>query len=93
MPAVTIAPPAGGGTQATATAIVSNGMVTGFTITNAGSGYTSAPRVTIADGQTLTISATSSNLSLIPNPTFSYTAANNRSGGSPHSGSKTPAAQ
>ena len=55
-------------------------MVTGFTITNPGSGYTSAPRVRIADGQTLTITATSNNLTLIPNPTFSYTSPGNTSG-------------
>ena len=35
-----------GGVQATATAIVTNEQVTGFTVTNAGSGYTSAPSVT-----------------------------------------------
>jgi hypothetical protein len=47
-PAVTIAPPGGGGTTATATAIVSNGKVTGFTMTNVGSGYSSVPSVSIA---------------------------------------------
>ena len=47
-PAVTIAPPGGGGTTATATAIVSNGNVTGFTMTNVGSGYSSVPSVSIA---------------------------------------------
>ena len=45
-PTVTIAPPASG-IQATATATVSGGVVTGITITNPGSGYTSAPAVTI----------------------------------------------
>ena len=58
----------------------SNGVVTGFTITDPGSGYTSSPTVRIADGQTLTITATSNNLTLIPNPTFTYTGAGNRSG-------------
>src|SRR5262249_34944896 len=38
----------GGGTGATATATVANGVVTGITIVNAGTGYTSAPTVTIA---------------------------------------------
>ena len=33
---------------ATATAVVSGGVVTGITITNAGSGYTQVPTVTIA---------------------------------------------
>ena len=48
---VTIAPPTTtGGTPATATASVgANGVVTGFTITNPGSGYTAAPAVTITD--------------------------------------------
>lgn len=41
----------GSGTQATVTATVSGGAVTGFTITNPGSGYTSAPVITIAPGQ------------------------------------------
>lgn len=40
----------GGGTGATATAAVSNGVVTGFTITAGGSGYTSAPTVLISGG-------------------------------------------
>jgi hypothetical protein len=40
----------GGGTGATATATVTNGVVTGLTLTNAGSGYTSAPRVRLLGG-------------------------------------------
>jgi hypothetical protein len=47
-PTVTIAPPGGSGTQATAHATVVDGIVTAITIDNAGSGYTSAPMVTIA---------------------------------------------
>ena len=39
----------GGGTGATANAIVSGGQITGFTITSPGTGYTSAPTVTITD--------------------------------------------
>ena len=61
---VTIAPPASG-TQATATAIVNaSGVVTGITITNPGSGYSSAspPTITIASpggsGTTATATAT-----------------------------------
>jgi len=40
----------GGGTGATATAIVSGGAVTGFIITNLGSGYTSAPSIAFTGG-------------------------------------------
>lgn len=50
-PTVTIsAPNLLTGTQATATATVSGGVVTGFTITNVGSGYTSNPTVTLTGG-------------------------------------------
>ncbi len=45
-PAVTFA--GGGGTGATATATVVNGVVTQITLNNRGSGYTSAPTVTLA---------------------------------------------
>jgi len=48
-PAVTIAPPAGGGNTATAVAAVgAGGIVTGVTITSGGSGYAEQPVVTIA---------------------------------------------
>ena len=40
----------GGGTGATATSTVSGGIVTGLTLTNPGSGYTSAPRVRLVGG-------------------------------------------
>lgn len=40
----------GGGTGATATAIVSGGEVTGFNITNPGSGYTSPPTIALTGG-------------------------------------------
>jgi hypothetical protein len=53
-PTVTIAAPMNndgtpvvGGTTATATAAVSNGVITAFTITSGGSGYGSAPQVTV----------------------------------------------
>lgn len=47
-PGVTIAAPPAGGVTATATATVANGSVTGFTITNPGSGYAIAsPKVEI----------------------------------------------
>lgn len=38
----------GGGTGATATAVVTNGVVVSLTITNAGSGYTTAPTIVIS---------------------------------------------
>lgn len=44
-PVVNIAPPAAPGVQATAVATMSGGSVTGFTITNPGAGYASAPQV------------------------------------------------
>ena len=39
----------GGGTGAMATARVSNGVILSFVLTNPGSGYTSAPTVSIRD--------------------------------------------
>ncbi len=39
----------GGGSGATATATTANGVITGFAVTAAGTGYTSAPKVDIAD--------------------------------------------
>ena len=47
-PEVTIT--GGGGTGASAIAIVSGGVVTGYTITSPGTGYTSAPTVTLSGG-------------------------------------------
>ena len=62
VPYVTIAAPANsGGIQATATASIANGRITGFTITNPGLGYDTVPTVTIANpyttGQLATASA------------------------------------
>jgi hypothetical protein len=49
-PTVTISPPAGAGAQATATATVVNGVITGFVVTAAGSGYSGlTPTATITD--------------------------------------------
>jgi FtsP/CotA-like multicopper oxidase with cupredoxin domain len=45
-PTVTLSAPPLGGTQATATVIITARRVTGFTITNAGSGYINTPTVT-----------------------------------------------
>jgi autotransporter-associated beta strand protein len=44
----------GGGTGASATAIVTSGVVTGFVITNPGTGYTDVPVVTLVGGGTTT---------------------------------------
>nr|WP_277749397.1 phage tail tube protein [Pseudomonas ovata] len=48
--APTVAITGGGGTGATATAIITSGAVTGFNITNAGSGYTSTPTIALSGG-------------------------------------------
>jgi hypothetical protein len=49
-PTITIGDPDSGDDAATATATVSGGKITGITITNAGSGYTSVPEVTVDCG-------------------------------------------
>ena len=62
VPTVTIS--GGGGTGATATAILSggtSGAVTGFTITNPGSGYTSAPSFTLASNTATTAATVTTN--------------------------------
>ncbi|MFA6971923.1 MAG: hypothetical protein WC208_11045 [Gallionella sp.] len=52
-PTVNIIPVDGNGTGATATATIDGtGAVTGIAIKNVGSGYTTAPRITITDGPT-----------------------------------------
>ncbi len=43
-------------TSATAVAIVSNGVVTTIRVTDGGSGYTSAPTITLSNGRTATLS-------------------------------------
>jgi hypothetical protein len=53
------APPAGG-TRATGTATVTNGVVTALTLVNGGSGYIAAPTVTITEGAGATASEGSS---------------------------------
>lgn len=50
-PLVNIAAPPNPGVQATAVAAISGGAVTGFTIINAGAGYTSAPAVQLVPQQ------------------------------------------
>lgn len=45
-------------TTATATAVISNGAVTGYTMTDVGSGYTSTPTVTLSGGLVTPVQAT-----------------------------------
>ena len=61
-PTVTIAAPMNldgtpvdGGVRATATATVVNGVITAFTVTNGGSGYLSAPQVTVTPDNAVTV--------------------------------------
>jgi hypothetical protein len=49
-PTITVAAPVGGGIQATALATVAGGYITGVTVVNGGSGYTSIPAVTASYG-------------------------------------------
>jgi hypothetical protein len=57
-PTVKIDPPPAGGTQATATATITDGVVTAITIGNAGSGYVAIPNVTIVGDGGATACAT-----------------------------------
>lgn len=41
-------------TRATAVAVLTDGVITSITVTNAGSGYNSAPTITLSDGRTAT---------------------------------------
>jgi hypothetical protein len=60
-PVVTIdAPSSAGGVTATATATVAGGVITAITVANRGSGYTTAPNVTITDPNGTGASATAS---------------------------------
>ena len=47
----------GGGTGATATAVVTNGVVTAINLTNPGTGYTAPPTITISGGTGAAVSA------------------------------------
>ncbi len=48
--APTVAITGGGGTGATATAVISGGVITSLTLSNGGSGYTSAPTIALTSG-------------------------------------------
>ncbi|MBV6644809.1 MAG: hypothetical protein KI790_05145 [Cyclobacteriaceae bacterium] len=58
-PRVFISAPPAGGTQATATATVTNGVVTDVTLTDGGSGYTSDPSIQITEGRNASAIVTS----------------------------------
>ncbi len=66
-PTITFAPPASGVT-ATATVQVYNGVITGITMTNRGSGYTSVPTYTLSP-----VVATPANLTVISESLFEVT--------------------
>jgi hypothetical protein len=76
-PTVTIAAPQATGTTATATATVSNGSILSYTITNAGSGYTAPPDVTLSGGGGSGAAATAT---LTPTTIASVTVTNPGSG-------------
>ncbi len=52
-PTATISAPGSGGTTATATAVLTNGLVTGIQMTNNGTGYTTVPTLTFSGGTQL----------------------------------------
>ena len=61
-PTVTIANAPSGGTNATATATISNGVVTGITLVDQGAGYTTTPAVTIGAAPAGGVTATASSV-------------------------------
>jgi FtsP/CotA-like multicopper oxidase with cupredoxin domain len=87
-PVVTFsAPPTG--VTATGTATMANGIITGITVTNPGSGYTSAPLVTITGGAGTgatayaTVGTEVSMVPAIPNPAYPTWPVDGRAGGVP----------
>ena len=68
---VTISPPTGNGTQATAAAVVTNNLVTSVYLTTAGSGYETSPTITLVD-----VSGTPGT-----GATITYNGENSKSGG------------
>ena len=61
-PTVTVANAPAGGTQATATSTISNGVVTSITLINQGSGYTTAPAVSIEAAPAGGVTATATSI-------------------------------
>ena len=72
-PLVTIGPPAlAGGTQATATAVLTNGSVTSYIITNPGTGYTSTPSISVAPPPSGVTATASISVGVATNNTYDY---------------------
>ena len=72
------APNNAGGTQATATANVNaNGNVTSYTITNIGSGYTSAPSVQVGPPGVVSVTVTNGGIGYTSSPTVTFVTVNN----------------
>jgi hypothetical protein len=61
-PAVTFSAPPPGGTTATGTAVVANGVIIGVTITDPGSGYNAPPTITIDPQQSTTQAVVNANV-------------------------------
>ncbi len=73
-PAVTFSAPPAGGIQATGTAVLTNGVVTGVNLTNAGSSYATAPTVTFSGGTVVTAASATTTVSASPTVTFALPA-------------------
>jgi hypothetical protein len=72
-PLVTIgAPTLAGGTQATATAVLTGGSVTSYIITNPGTGYTSTPSISIAPPPSGVTATASISVGVATNNTYDY---------------------
>jgi hypothetical protein len=69
-PSVLISAPANGGTQATATATISGGVVNSLTLVNPGSGYTEIPAITFSGGSPTVAATASATLNTYSNSYF-----------------------
>ena len=72
-PLVTIGPPTlSGGTQATATAVLTSGSVTSYIITNPGTGYTSTPSISVAPPPSGVTATATISVGVAANNTYDY---------------------
>jgi hypothetical protein len=72
-PLVTIGPPTlSGGTQATATAVLTSGSVTSYIITNPGTGYTSTPSISVAPPPSGVTATATISVGIAATNTFDY---------------------